>query len=395
MIIKIFLNYIIGFVNITVEGFYIERFINNCINNGILLWKVKRKSSTILNANISIKDFKKIHSISRKNKCKININSKKGLPIIIHKYRKRKILALFVIPVILLIIISSRFIWNIEIIGGENINKEELLLQLKEEGIENGKLKSKVNVKNAINNIRLKRNDISWMSINMKGTNIIVKIAQADEKTTIVNSDECCNIVASKKGIIQKISADTGTILVKPGDLVEKGTVLIGGYMEGKYTDTRYVHAKGKVTAKVWYTKSKKSKTTREITLETGKIENRYTIKINNFKINLYKRLPNFENYDTIKEAKKIKLFSNFYLPIEIEKTQYIEKQNTKITYGKEELKDILIKELEEEFTKEELNKLQITNKVVNIYNLDNNGLELEMTYEILEDITTEEKFEK
>ena len=32
-------------------------------------------------------------------------------------------------------------------------------------------------------------------------------------------------------------------------------------------------------------------------------------LNINNFKINLYKRLPNFENYDTIKEAKKIKLF--------------------------------------------------------------------------------------
>lgn len=395
MIIKILFNYIIGFVNITVEGFYIERFINNCINNGILLWKVKRKSSTILTANISIKDFKKIHLISRKNKCKININSKNGLPIILHRYRKRKLLALFFIPIILLIIISSRFIWNIEIIGGENINKEELLIQLKEEGIESGKLKSKVDVKNAINSIRLKRDDISWMSINMKGTNIIVKVAQADKRPTIVNPDEYCNIVATQKGIIQKISADTGTILVKPGDIVEKGTVLIGGYMEGKYTDTRYVHAKGKVTAKVWYTKSKKSQTTREITQETGKSENRYTININNFKINLYKRLPNFENYDTIKEAKKIKLFSNFYLPIEIEKTQYIEKQKTKITYGKEELKDILIKELEEEFTKEELNKLQITNKVVNIYNLDNNGLELEMTYEILEDITTEEKFEK
>jgi similar to stage IV sporulation protein len=395
MIIKILFNYIIGFVNITVEGFYIERFINNCINNGILLWKVKRKSSTILTANISIKDFKKIHLISRKNKCKININSKNGLPIILHRYRKRKLLALFFIPIILLIIISSRFIWNIEIIGGENINKEELLMQLKEEGIENGKLKSKVDVQNAINSIRLKRDDISWMSVNMKGTNIIVKVAQADKRPTIVNADEYCNIVATKKGIIQKISADTGTILVKPGDIVEKGTILIGGYMEGKYTDTRYVHAKGKVTAKVWYTKSKKSQTTREITQETGKSENRYTININNFKINLYKRLPNFENYDTIKEAKKIKLFSNFYLPIEIEKTQYIEKQKTKITYGKEELKDILIKELEEEFTKEELNKLQITNKVVNIYNLDNNGLELEMTYEILEDITTEEKFEK
>ncbi len=123
-------------------------------------------------------------------------------------------------------------------------------MQLKKEGIESGKLKSKVDVQNAINSIRLKRDDISWMSINMKGTNIIVKLAQADKRPTIVNPDEYCNIVATKKGIIQKISADTGTILVKPGDIVEKGTILIGGYMEGKYTDTRYVHAKGKVTAK-------------------------------------------------------------------------------------------------------------------------------------------------
>ena len=91
--------------------------------------------------------------------------------------------------------------------------------------------------------------------------------------------------------------------------------------MEGKYTDTRYVHAKGEVKAKVWYSKKLVSGFTREISNETGITENKYSININNFKINLYKTLPNFENYDTIKETNKIRLFSNFYLPIEIEKT--------------------------------------------------------------------------
>ena len=84
------------------------------------------------------------------------------------------------------------------------------------------------------------------------------------------------------------LSAKNG-ILVKRGDIVEEGDVLIGGYMEGKYTDTRYVHAKGKTEAKVWYTKKIKSGFTREITEETGVTENKYSIKVNNFELNLYK----------------------------------------------------------------------------------------------------------
>ena len=33
---------------------------------------------------------------------------------------------------------------------------------------------------------------------------------------------------------------------------------MINGWMEGKYTGIRYVHAKGEIQAKVWHTKSKK-----------------------------------------------------------------------------------------------------------------------------------------
>ena len=47
-------------------------------------------------------------------------------------------------------------------------------------------------------------------------------------------------------------------ILSKHGDVVQKGTILIGGWIEGKYTGTRYVHAKGEVEAKVWYSKKEK-----------------------------------------------------------------------------------------------------------------------------------------
>lgn len=394
MLIKVIFNYIFGFINITVEGFFTERFINTCINNKIFLWSIKRKSSTLLTVNVNINNFKKIHAIARKTKCKVKINAKKGLPIIFHKYRKRKLFVFLLIPVFFVILIASTYIWNIEIIGAENIDISELLTQLNEEGIKVGNKKSSVNSKNAINSIRLKRNDIAWLSIDMKGTNVIVTLVQAEEKPKIIDKNEYCNIVAKERGMITKITADAGTAIVKVGDIVEEGDVLIGGYMQGKYTDTRYVHSKGEVKAKVWYTKKSISGCTREISEETGLKKSRYTLNINNFKINLYKTLPNFENCDTIIETNKIKLFSNFYLPIEITKTTYVEKRKFEITYGKEELKQLLIKELEEKFSEDGIDKFNIINKVVNVFDKENNELELEMTYEAEIDIGIEEKLE-
>ena len=52
MFIKILLNYILGYVRITVEGYYIERFINICRNNKIIIWNLKRNKSVQLNLNI-------------------------------------------------------------------------------------------------------------------------------------------------------------------------------------------------------------------------------------------------------------------------------------------------------------------------------------------------------
>ena len=91
--------------------------------------------------------------------------------------------------------------------------------------------------------------------IELKGTNAIVKLVKADEKPEIIDENEYCNIVSDKAGIITKINAQAGTINVKVGDTVNEGEILVKGWMEGKYTGIRYVHAKGEIEAKVWHTK--------------------------------------------------------------------------------------------------------------------------------------------
>lgn len=215
MIFKILLQYILGYVNISVEGYYIERFINTCLSKNILLWNVKREKTTYMQANVGIEDYKKLKQITKKTKCKMKIEGKKGLPFLMNRYRKRKIFFILLLLILICMIVTSRFVWNIEVEGLENISKEEIISNLAECGLNVGTLKSKINSQEIINKVRLKRDDIAWMNIDLSGTNVIVKIVETTEKPEIINQNEYCNIVSNKKAQITKITATSGTILVK------------------------------------------------------------------------------------------------------------------------------------------------------------------------------------
>lgn len=391
MFLKILFSYLLGYLKISVEGYYIERFINICKTNNITIWNLKRNENIELELNVRISEFKKICKVAKQTRCKVKIKRKKGFPFLIHKYKKRKIFVLFLLIMIMLITLSSNFVWNVEIKEENGQQLENIQEDIKKAGLETGKLKNNINMKEIINKIRLERKDIAWVGIELKGTNAIVKIVKADEKPEIVAQDEYCNIVSNKSGIVTKISAQNGTANVKVGDTVKEGDILINGWLEGKFTGVRYVHAKGEIEAKVWYTKSKKVSYSLTQTQETGNIENKYAIKINNFRINLLKKLSKFEIYDTIETENKFKLFSDFYLPISLIKTTNKELKNVQKKYNLEEAKALGIQELEQELDEEIENKEKIINKNINTYEKQD-GVEVYVTYEVLENIGTNEK---
>lgn len=132
MNLRNFYMYFTGFVTISVEGFFTERFINSCFSNAIFLWDLKREKSTYLKVKISARDFKKIKKIARKTKCKVKIEEKQGLPIIANKYKKRKVFLAFLIIIAIIIFVITRFIWNIDIEGASIIDENEIRTLLKE-----------------------------------------------------------------------------------------------------------------------------------------------------------------------------------------------------------------------------------------------------------------------
>ena len=341
--------------------------------SGIYLENLKREKSTIIKASVPVKEFKNVAKIAKESKCKIKIKGKKGLPFILNRYRKRKIFAISLLLVLVSLVVLSGFIWNIEITGNETISSEEILNIVKDEGLETGKLKRKIDFKKIVEKIRLNRSDISWVGIKISGTNAVIEIVEADKAPNVINKDDYCNIVANKDAMIVSANAQNGTLQVKEGDVVKQGSVLIAGWLEGKYTGVRYVHATGQVMAKVWYSKKEKVYYKQNERKQTGNVEKKYSINIKNFAINFYKKL------------------SNFYLPFELivkENHEVIEEEKN---YSKDEAKQIGIDNISKELKSQINNEKDIVNEYINT-NESEEYIEVEVIYEVLENIGTEEK---
>ena len=123
----------------------------------------------------------------------------------------------------------------------------------------------------------------------------------------------------------------------------------------------------------------------------TGQFKNKYSVRFNNFQINFYKTLSKFQKYDTIETSNKIKIFSDFYLPIEIIKHSCYEYVEISQKYSIEEAKQIGENKVKDTLDKQIENKEKIVNSYIN-YNETDTYVETEVIYEVLEEIGTKEK---
>ena len=71
MLLKIFFNYIFGYVRISIEGYYIERFINICTSKKIVIWNLKREAGIKLFFNVGINEFRELCKIAKKRNVRL------------------------------------------------------------------------------------------------------------------------------------------------------------------------------------------------------------------------------------------------------------------------------------------------------------------------------------
>ena len=375
---------ITGYLILSVEGAFLERFINLCTRKGIPLWNIRRLSETEISVSMSIKSFRRIRDIARKSNVKISIMRKKGLPFIVYRYRARYGIVVGMIAFAMLLWGMSGFIWSIEVDGNSALSSETITSVLYDYGFKTGILKASVNLDKIQNDVLLNVRELVWISINIKGTKALVEVKERVQKPEIVPKDQPCNIIANSSGYVEYIETLSGETQVKVGDSVLKGDILVSGIIDSRTEGVRIVHSQAVVKARTVRCLTATQPFNHTEKTETGKTKSKKRLNILGFHINLYfnSSIP-YDNYDIIHNRKDVTLFG-LTLPLFITEERFSELTVTGRYLSLEEAEKMALADIEKQ--EETLKECTILSKEQKGSIIDN-GYVLEVKYECLEDI--------
>ncbi len=323
-------RYFCGVLTVEFFGIYPEKLLNLCAKNGIGIWSARYIKQKI-RCKITVKDFLRLPKILRKSGIRVHIIEKKGFPFFIKRYHKRLGIFLGLVIFLSFLQIMSGFIWIVDIVGNEKVTDSQIISACAELGIKSGIRKSKINAKADAQELLLKLDKLAWGSLNIEGCKLTVNVTEIIEKKE--DNSVASNLKASADGVIKHIDVTSGNCLVKVGDIVSKGDILVSGIIENE-SGTRFVHSIGTVLAETETAVKLQENFQKKAVFPTGEVKTKYAIDFFTVKIPLYVGSEKGE-YSAESKVKVLELFSQ-KLPIKIYSKKFIfnRTENIKIDYN-------------------------------------------------------------
>ena len=269
-----------GYVRFNASGGDFERFLSLCQKNGIRLWGIERIPGGF-SCCVGTHAYPLLRGMRRKCGFRMKISEKHGLRFRLRPlFRRRGLLAgaaLFWATVLFL----SAHVWSIEVEGNETLSREEILSAAETLGLSKGMLKSRLDPALMREELMLALPKTAWVSVNTLGCTATVAVKEKTEKPPIVDQKTPCDVVARFDGQIVELESFGGKALVKVGDAVRRGELLISGRIEDESGETPALeHAAGRVTALVRIVLSARIPKEETVKIPTGEIRRRASMRL-------------------------------------------------------------------------------------------------------------------
>ena len=341
----------LGILDIEIYGIFPEKVLNLCEKNKISIWNIRFKKGKIC-CKINVKDFKKLPKIFKKQGVRLHITKRLGFPFFTNKYKRRFGVFAGVLIFIILLNYLSTFVWVVKVEGNNTADDKEILSQCSEIGITEGISHKKFDFKIKAQELLLKSDKLSWASFNIEGCVLTLNVTEITEKD---NTDTLAqNLVADSDGIITHIDVSVGNCVVKVGDTVNKGDVLVSGIIENEQ-GTKFVKSRGKIIAETIITETLTQNYKFKETVLTGKQKSKTVLEIFTFKIPLYLGSEKGK-YDSEYNVKNLTLFDR-PLPIKLYKKRFIFKTEQEVEINFETACERLAKQIEKNYPNAEIQK--------------------------------------
>ena len=234
---------------------------------------------------------------------------------------------------ILVSIFMSNFTWQIIIYGTKDLTQTEILNVLEQNGIKKGEIN--LEASKDIENILINNYDrIAQVSVIKEGTAIIINIS---EKLVYKNA-EFKPICAKFSGIIKEINVTTGTNVVKVGDFVNTGDILVLPYNIDKNGLKINVKPIAEISGTMFVVGKAELNQTETVLQPTGRITKEYKYKIFDKNIFSGKNKNSFALFKTVVYNENV----SSLIPLTRDVVVYHELKQVEKTYNFDEEKENL-----------------------------------------------------
>lgn len=341
-----------GYVKIRVWGFAPQRFINLCSNKGILLWNIE-KQEDVYTMCIGLQSFYELRLIARKTKVRVVISERYGLPFFMPGMLRRKAFLAGLVLTVAFWMISSLFVWDIQVSGNYQVTDDVFFDFLEQEGVRTGMRRSELNIGELEKQIRRKFSQVTWTSGRLDGTRLVIEIKENDMPVPEAVQDttgDGKDLVAQYDGIITDMIVRCGVPKVSVGSEVAKGDILVEGRIpiydeDGTVREYRPVTSDADIVLE--------HTGTFQAYLPVDYVRKRYTGRQKTFYFIHFgdrewkpERTVKFLQYDSVLETCPVKALEYLHIPCIVGRITYREYQKTEYCYTTSEAETVLQKKI-------------------------------------------------
>ncbi len=217
------------YYKVKIEGLNLDRFITNCVKNGIILKNVRKKDRKTLIVSLNYTNLKKLFA-KVDTKCYNITLLKKGLiPLFRENIIKRCGIFAGLTLGIIAVLFLSQIYWRVDINCDNTLIIQNMSNQLIDAGISPGVKISNVNLDEL--EVLLLNNNPELASVSLHREGVVLKV---DVYEALPKDEKQYNLYSSANAIITKIVVINGQQMVNEGDIVKKGDLLVQASSDGK-----------------------------------------------------------------------------------------------------------------------------------------------------------------
>ena len=225
------------------------------------------------------------------------------------RHRKRYGIICALIISLFLIFLSREVVWSVRVLDVDGDTENEIISDLADCGLSVGSFWRKTDLSRVEAATLMKSDSLAWISINRRGTVAYVSTVPKTVADSPQRGEVYSNVVAARDCVIEKITVKSGIALVKVGESVKRGEVLISGVIPTELGGG-FCYAEGSVIGR--YGDAVTSFVPSEVSEKVYLTPTTSKISLNFFgnKINIFKKYGNLTaSCDIIEKNKQFSLF--------------------------------------------------------------------------------------